>query len=356
MRVLLPLLPGLGDALTAGPILDGVARAGGRVDVLAMLGPVAQYARELPVVDRVTVFDLNAGPLAALMAAVSLRRNRYDLAILPFPATRWQYHALTAVVRARRVATHDYGGAARALDMMQRALLVPLEGGHRIAENARLAKRAGFAGELRYVIPLDWRGKVQRGLLGVHTGTMRYKGNEERRWPIERFIKLIEKSVDSGHQVRIFIGPWDSEDEAALTGLRSSQSVEVIREDIASVARLLSECEVFVGNDAGVAHLAAALGVKTVTLFGMTDPIRAQPLGSSVAVRPSLCPPCHDEGMKTFRCVLHIGYRCTREDLTVESAWHAVERAFLDEPAVFMPHMSGPYRLYGRERESSLRG
>jgi len=102
------------------------------------------------------------------------------------------------------------------------------------------------------------------------------------------------------------------------------------------------------GNDAGFAHLASGLGVKTVTLYGMTDPVRSQPVGESIAVRPSSCPPCHDEGMRTFACVLDIGYRCSQEDLAVDDAMDAIDRAFAASALAFEPAESGDYRLYGR--------
>ena len=350
MSILLFLLPGLGDALAAGPILDGIARAGEHVDVLTMLEPVAEYARHLPMVDRVDHFDLNGGGGAALQAARAMRRRRYDLALLPFPATRWQYHALALAVGAKRFATHRYGGAAEFLDHMQRSTLVDLEGGHRAAENQRLAHAAGFEGALHYVVPEPWREPARRGLLGVHTGTMRYKGNEQRRWPVENFALLIDRSLSAGRSVRIFIGPYESDDEAALARFRSVPAVEFVKRDLADAARSLAECEVFVGNDAGFAHLAAGLNVKTVVLFGMTNPVRLQPLGPSIVVRPTSCPPCHDEGMNTFACVLDIGYRCARIDLTVNVAASAVDRAFAAPVELLKPAIAGPFRLYGRAR------
>jgi ADP-heptose:LPS heptosyltransferase len=350
VSILLFLLPGLGDALAASPILDGIERAGERVDVLTMLEPVAEYARNLPMVERVEYFNLNAGGGAALRAARMMRPRHYDLILLPFPATRWQYHALALAVGAKRFVTHRYGGAAQLLDRLHRTTLVELEGGHRAAENQRLAHAAGFDGGLHYVVPESWCLPARRGLLGVHTGTMRYKGNEQRRWPIENFALLIDRSLAAGRTVRVFIGPFEADDELALARFQSSPAVEFVKTDLASAARALAECEVFVGNDAGFAHLAAGLDVKTVVLFGMTNPLRLQPLGRSIVVRPTLCPPCHDEGMSTFDCVLNIGYRCARIDLTVDVAAAAIDRAFAAPVEFLKPAASGPFRLYGRAR------
>jgi ADP-heptose:LPS heptosyltransferase len=353
VSILLFLLPGLGDALAAGPVLDGIRRAGRSVDVMTMLEPVAEYARNLPMVGRVDHFDLFAGRGAAMRAASVMRPRRYDLALLPFPATRWEYHALALAVGAKRLVTHRYGGAAEILDRLQRVTLVDLAGGHRAAENQRLAHAAGFEGDLHYIVPDKWRASTRRSLLGVHTGTMRYKGNEQRRLPVEHFASLIDRSLATGRSVRVFIGPYENDDEVALARFKAMPAVEFVKTDLGSAARSLAECEVFVGNDAGFAHLAAGLNVKTVVLFGMTDPVRLQPLGPSIVVRPTLCPPCHDEGMKTFACVLDIGYRCARIDLTVDVAAAAVDRAFASPVGELRPAIAGPFRLYGRARATA---
>jgi ADP-heptose:LPS heptosyltransferase len=327
---------------------------GWTLDVMTMLQPVAQYAAALPAVNEVEYFNLFAGQGGALPAVARRRRRKYDLCVLPYPATRWQYHALAAACGAKGLATHDYGGIARLVDRCASAVLTPLRGGHRLSENARLAAAIGLAPKTStYVVPAAWRAQRRDALLGVHPGTMKYKGNERRRWPLERFAGLIRESVGRGRSVRVFVGPSERDDLKDLLAMVGDAAVEVIDEPLDRSARSLSECEVFIGNDAGFAHLAAGLGVKTVALYGMSDPLRAQPVGPSIAVRPSDCPPCHDEGMGTFRCVLNIGYRCIRRDLTLDDAIAAVDRAFASATIEFEPAEFGDYRLYGRPFKSA---
>lgn len=50
------------------------------------------------------------------------------------------------------------------------------------------------------------------------------------------------------------------------------------------VARHLQHCDAYLGNDSGVTHLAALLGVPTVALFGPSDPVVWQPQGRAVRV------------------------------------------------------------------------
>lgn len=61
-------------------------------------------------------------------------------------------------------------------------------------------------------------------------------------------------------------------------------------QDLRSVAKILSSAHVFIGHDSGLTHLAAALGVSTIALFGPTDPTRWGPKGSHVSiVRGRVC-------------------------------------------------------------------
>ena len=62
----------------------------------------------------------------------------------------------------------------------------------------------------------------------------------------------------------------------------------------------------------------SGLGVKTLALYGMTSEVRGAPIGPAVALRPSLCPACHDEGLRGFDCVRRIEYRCILRDIELD--------------------------------------
>jgi ADP-heptose:LPS heptosyltransferase len=346
------LLPGLGDALAAGPILRGLQRDAWGVDALTMHPPVSEYLRALHIVGDITELPLRPGARDALGAIAALRPRRYDACILPFPATRWQYAAIARGVGAKQLFVHDYGGAASAIARSQRGVRVPLRGGHRIAENMRLARAAGLsAGEedLQYWVPESWRSARVGGTLGIHPGSMAWKGNEVKRWPYEHFADLARRFVRSGRSVRFFLGPHEEREAARVeedfTGVAG---ISIIREPLAQAARMLGECEVFIGNDAGFSHLASGLGVKTLALYGMTSEVRGAPIGQAVAMRPSPCPACHDEGLSGFECVLKLDYRCIARDLDLEAVAQAVDRLFAATFVDQQISLEGPYRLYGK--------
>lgn len=347
-QALMCILPGLGDALVASPLMRGFGITGTwQVDALTMLPAVTEYARALTVFRDVFELPLLSQPRAAAGPLWRLRMRRYDIVVVPFPAARWQYAAIARLIATKRLAMHDYGGISRVLIGGCQPPPVPLRGGHRAAENKRLAQALGLPifDDFRYVVPESWRAHRRQAVLGMHTGTMQYKGNELRRWAFENFAELARRQTGKGRIVRAFVGPYEREDAEHLQKQVHSSLLEVIQEPLEDAARRLSECEVFIGNDSGMAHLAAGLGVKTIALFGMTNPIRAVPIGWSRALRPSNDPPCHDEGLKGFDCIS--GFDINR-DLTVDIACAAVDDAFEHGLPWTTVTQTGGARLYGR--------
>jgi ADP-heptose:LPS heptosyltransferase len=319
---------------------------------MTMLEPVSEYARALGTVRDVVEMPLLARPSKALRPLWQLRSRRYDLCVLPFPATRWQYAAVARAVGARELRMHEYGGIASAIARTTRNGRLALRGGHRIAENLRLARALGIeAGpdELEYLVPQEWRRERTAGLLGIHPGSMAYKGNETKRWPYDRFVELARRQAAGGRQVRFFLGPNEADDAPLIErALHGAERVGIVREALGTAARALAECEVFVGNDAGFTHLASGLGVKTLALFGMTSEVRGLPVGPGVAFRPSACPACHDEGMHGFDCVLRLDYRCIVKDIELDAVVHQVDRLF-EAPSIEQRlSLEGPFRLYGK--------
>lgn len=346
------LLPGLGDALAAGPILRGLRAEGWTIDAVTMHPPVTAYLHALGIVRDVSQLPLRPTAVDALRCVRGLRPRRYDASILPFPATRWQYALIARAAGARKLWIHEYGGAASAIAATTRSARVPIRGGHRLAENLRLARALDLppdANELRYWIPESWRAARVAGTLGIHPGSMAWKGNEVKRWPYEQFAALALAQAARGRSIRFFLGPHEErEAERAEQDFRGQLRISIVREPLVEAARLLAECEVFVGNDAGFSHLASGLGVKTLALYGMTSEIRGAPIGPAVAYRPSLCPACHDEGLRGFECVRNIGYRCILRDIEYDAVCDKVDELF-ESGAIEQPvALEGAYRLYGK--------
>ncbi len=104
-------------------------------------------------------------------------------------------------------------------------------------------------------------------------------------WPPERFAALAEALQADGRTVVVVLG--DAERERWREGeLRRWRAAFDVRfpPSPSALAERLGTAAGFVGNDSGPTHLAAALGVPTVALFGPTPPARWRPVGAAVTV------------------------------------------------------------------------
>lgn len=117
-----------------------------------------------------------------------------------------------------------------------------------------------------------------------------------KRWPIERFAEVLNKlNRELGTVPIILGGPDDVESAERLKALVDGECLNLagktsLREFMAVTKRL----GLFITNDSGPMHIAAALGTPTVALFGSTDPIATGPVGERVkVVRVDMdCSPC----------------------------------------------------------------
>ena len=138
--------------------------------------------------------------------------------------------------------------------------------------------RALFAAALHYSLPetkgdygvrdylIGDRPSRGRGILFFH-GTAR----AEKLWPEAHWITLAQKVAAAGYTVWL---PWGSDEEQARAQriAASSDGVEVLpRLDLLGLSGLLLDASAAVAVDTGLAHLAAALDVPSVSLYGPTS-------------------------------------------------------------------------------------
>ena len=96
----------------------------------------------------------------------------------------------------------------------------------------------------------------------------------------------------SGATPVILEGPADREPVERLLQLCVTPPIVLKDLDVCTVAGVLARARLFVGQDSGVTHMAGLMGVRTVAIFGPTDPARWAPLGAHVTVvqgAPCLC-------------------------------------------------------------------
>ncbi len=120
-----------------------------------------------------------------------------------------------------------------------------------------------------------------RRLMVIHPGS----GGPKKCWHLDNFLGLAQELAQREVEVLFLLGP------AEMERLRPSEKVQIhavakcaAHLALNQVVGLLSCADAFLGNDSGVTHLAAGMGVRTIALFGPTDPTVYRPLGRTVAV------------------------------------------------------------------------
>jgi hypothetical protein len=129
---------------------------------------------------------------------------------------------------------------------------------------APIAIPAALAAEARGELArLGWREHAR--LLVVHPGA----GGPGKQWPAAGFAEVVGRRSTLPHlAVAIHQGPADAAAVAALPESLIARAISLREPPLPLLAGVLSLAAAYLGNDSGVSHLAAALGVQSVVLFG----------------------------------------------------------------------------------------
>ncbi|MFO8007840.1 MAG: glycosyltransferase family 9 protein [Candidatus Brocadiia bacterium] len=292
------LRPELAEALAVGarPRVS-VLRAGGLGDTLLTLPALQILLAEAPDAQVTLVGSAWADRLRPLMAR-EFHVRRFDAGQL----SAWFRPDLarddSGLLSGADAVVIYSAGRADALERNARRLcagtvivhpLRPPAGTHATAHFARAVAQVEAAGDVpvRALSPPDHLAEWAEGWLGarlpgrtaplaVHAGS----GGARKCWPAERFAALVRRME---RPCLVLEGPAD---EAATGRLleRLPAAVPARGLGLGQIGALLRGCVLLVCNDSGVAHLAAALAVPTVAVFGPTDPRTWAPRGPAVAV------------------------------------------------------------------------
>jgi ADP-heptose:LPS heptosyltransferase len=112
--------------------------------------------------------------------------------------------------------------------------------------------------------------------IGYHPGA----GKPPNRWPAERFAELINAlGARTGAATIITSGPMDEEEISRIIPLLSVHAEVLRNQPIRHVAAVLRGLDLFITNDTGLMHVAGAVGIPVLSLFGPTDPRQWAPIG-----------------------------------------------------------------------------
>ncbi len=288
-RILFLRIDRIGDMVLTLPALRALKRRFSRAELTVLASPSNQtLIRREPGVDRVQVLQSGNARLAHLVTLLpKLRRARFDLVIDPMP----EGDPLTLLLALGCGAARRIGFAGRLRSRLYDAVLpAPPAGRHFRDLTCDLVRALGARadpGAARPVLaPADveqagkWfadHGLANAEVIGIHPG-----GHyPSQRWPLEHHAALIgllhEKRLG-----RVLLLGGESEAPLIAEICRRSRIAPpvFVSRDLGGTAAVLARCRLFLGNNSGPLHLAAALGVPTVSFRGPTRAGRWTPLGS----------------------------------------------------------------------------
>lgn len=115
--------------------------------------------------------------------------------------------------------------------------------------------------------------------IALHPGS----GSMRKNWPLERWENLVRELSDT--RLVVIAGEAEEKNADALRSALSDLNVLwMVREPLPVVAAVLTQCDLFLGHDSGISHLAGAAGARCLLLFGPTEPSLWAPLNPKVTV------------------------------------------------------------------------
>jgi heptosyltransferase II len=309
-RVLVRATNWLGDAVMSLPAIRTLREVfpHAHLAVLARASVGDLYARER-CIDRVIPYPRMKGLSARRQFAASLRAQRFDGAILLQNAFDAALMTWLAEIPERIGYDRDARGR-----LLTRAIAVPEPGEiprHERFYYLELLRRAGLierfpiSTEIRLDHLDDARdaGTKSMELLGMTGAVVGVSpgaayGNA-KRWLPERFAESARQVAATLNAGVVVFGSAGERElcEAVMQDLRSTdvQARNLAGEtSLSDFINLASACRVFLTNDSGAMHVASALGVPTVAVFGATDDVTTGPTGALARVvrEHAECSPC----------------------------------------------------------------
>ena len=341
MRVLVRATNWVGDAIMALPALRAVRSkfADAHISIVA-LPYVAEIYREQGVCDELILYDPRAahrGWHGRGRFAAELRARKFDLALLFQNAFNAAWLAWRAGVPQRVGYARDGRGILLTksiptpepeqvpahekfyyLELLRRAGIID-----HLPDDAHIALRVTDASRQRGMQILAEAGaRPNARRIAVGAGA---SYGSAKCWPPDRFAKTLNTFLrHSDSDVILFGTAAEAAVSDAITRDLLRPPIDLTgKTAIADLPALFSQCHVFLGNDSGAMHVAAAVGLPVVAVFGPTDPYGTAPVTprATIVQQKPYCSPCFLRRCPTdHRCMLAVTPEMVESALRVRFA------------------------------------
>lgn len=312
MRILIRATNWVGDAILALPALRQVRAKFPEAMIAIVARPyVADVYRDQGICDELIPYDTRSGHSGwsgRERLAGEIREKKFDTALLLQNA----FDAAWLVWRAGVPERIGYARDGRRL-LLTRAIAVPKEGevpAHEKFYYLELLRRAGWINSLpdeahiSLQVPAAAKQRAADRLLeagsDLHAARVAIAAGASygsaKCWPPGRFAEWanwLQARIDA--EVILLGTAAEAKVSEAIAAKMKRKPLDLTGQTtIAELPALLSQCHLFLGNDSGAMHLAAAVGLPVVAVFGPTDPHRTAPVTPrcSIVQEQPYCSPC----------------------------------------------------------------
>ena len=312
MKILIRATNWVGDAIMALPALGAVRKRFPDAEIAIVARPyVADIYRDQEICDQLLPYDpkaWHAGLSGRERLASELREWKFDTALLLQNA----FGAAWLAWRAKIPERIGYARDGRSF-LLTKAVPVPRNGeipAHEKFYYLELLRRAGWLDSVPDELFIGLRVPEEKSRSaeeflrnsGVREGAVRIaigagaSYGSAKCWLPSRFAEVANRlQSEADADVILFGTVAEASVSAAISTEMRRPPVDLTgKTAIADLPALLSRCHLFIGNDSGAMHVAAAVGLPIVAVFGPTDPFGTAPvtLRCSLVQQKPYCSPC----------------------------------------------------------------
>ncbi len=347
--VLLVALSGIGNFVMQSPVFEAIKTSHPAWKLTVWVAPrgTKALAESNPFIDEILEAPLKHSLWGHLTLVRYLRQKKFDTGIVLSPGQLWKSAAYLYLAGISQRIGHTYPFFANAQSSFLLTDALPeKEDLHDIEQNMRLLEVIGISYQSPVIpptggtppsavasyqlpVPEDYAQHARtilhgysipggRIIVGFHVGSA--AGFEWKRWPIENFAQ-VGRTLTHEHAFHILI--FGGKDEAVLKQQLKAQlgaDATLVDSDLLTCAALIKYCRLFLSNDSGLMHIAAAVGVPTYGLFGPTDEKKTGPRGpKSFIIRALGTTPVYDtEKYYSLGCTSHPSMLAITPELVID--------------------------------------
>lgn len=282
-RVLIVRTDRIGDVVLSTPAIQALREAWPDSYIAAMVSPQARDIVEgNPYLDETIVFDKNKfrGLAGAIGFSRKLRKGRFDVALVLHPLRR--VHIILWLAGIKKRIGFDRKSGFLLTDRIPHTKQLGEK--HEIDYNLDVLRAAGIEpGKKELFVPVKPDDKLKMRRILRENGIFE---NDDyvvihpaascpsKRWPAERFAQAADDIIEKFRKkVVVVAGAADSRFGQAVREAMTNGALDLSGDlSVGELAALLAGAKLLISNDSGPVHIAAALGVPVVAIFGRNQP------------------------------------------------------------------------------------